>query len=70
MVLGAKRLSGKRLFCEGGVVLGAKRLGCWGETTKVENRGEKTWEERTWGETSWGRNDFLPFTLHVFSSNK
>ena len=48
------------------MVLGAKRLGCWGETTKVENRGEKTWEERTWGETSWGRNDVTIYLTCLF----
>ena len=36
----------------------AKRLGCGGETTKGENRGETTW-----GEKSWGRNDLLPSIL-------
>ena len=37
------------------MVLGAKRLGYGGETTRVENRGETTR-----GETSWGRNVLLP----------
>ena len=32
----------------------------WGETTKVENRGETTRGETTRGETSWGRNVLLP----------
>ena len=32
----------------------------WGETTRVENRGETTRGETTRGETSWGRNVLLP----------
>ena len=40
------------------MVFGAKLLGYGGgETTRVENRGEKTR-----GETSWGRNVLLPVT--------
>ena len=42
------------------MVLGAKRLGYGGETTRVENRGETTRGETTRGETSWGRNVLLP----------
>ena len=42
------------------LVLGAKRLGYRGETTRVENRGETTRVETTRGETSWGRNVLLP----------
>ena len=42
------------------MVLGAKRLGYGGETTRVENRGETTRGETTMGETSWGRNVLLP----------
>ena len=33
----------------------------WGETTRVENRGETTRGETTREETSWGRNVLLPF---------
>ena len=44
----------------GEMVLGAKRLGYGGETTRVENRGETTRGETTRGETSWGRNVLLP----------
>ena len=42
------------------MVLGAKRLGYGGETTRVENRGETTRGEMTRGETSWERNVLLP----------
>ena len=45
------------------MVLGAKRLGYRGETTRIENRGETTRGETTWGETSWGRNVLLPSSL-------
>ena len=45
------------------MVLGAKRLGYGGETTRVENRGETTRGETTRGETSWGRNVLLPQNL-------
>ena len=44
----------------GEMVLGAKRLGYRGETTRVENRGETTRGETTRGEMSWGRNVLLP----------
>ena len=37
------------------MVLGAKRLGYMGKTTRVENRGEMAREE-----TSWGGNVLLP----------
>ena len=40
----------------GEMVLGAKRLGLWGETTNV-----KIEAKRLGGKTSWGRNDLLPF---------
>ena len=36
------------------IVLGAKRLGYRGETTRVENRGETTRGKRPGGGTSWG----------------
>ena len=35
----------------------------WGETTRVENRGETTRGETTRGETSWGRNVLLPLQM-------
>ena len=37
------------------MVLGVKRLGYWGEKTRVGKRGETTRKE-----TSWGRNVLLP----------
>ena len=36
------------------MVLGRNDWGMWGETTRVENRGETTGGETTTGETSWG----------------
>ena len=36
------------------MVLGAKHLGYWGETTSVENRGETTRGETTRGENVLG----------------
>ena len=49
------------------MVLGAKRLGYGGETTRVENRGEPTRGETTREETSWGRNVLLPAKIsHYF----
>ena len=47
------------------MVLGAKRLGYGGETTRVENRGETTRGETTRGETSEGRNVLLPLFLRT-----
>ena len=35
----------------------------WGETTRVENRGETARGGTTRGETSWGRNVLLPLDL-------
>ena len=52
MIKNYKRVGAKR---PGGNGIGAKRLGCGGETTKEENRGETTWGggvEWLGGETS------------------
>ena len=52
MIKNYKRVGAKR---PGGNGIGAKQLGCGGETTKEENRGETTWGEGVeWfgGETS------------------
>ena len=38
----------------------------WGETTRVENRGEMTRGEMTKGETFWGRNVLLPVGFYVY----
>ena len=51
------------------MVLGAKRLGYGGETTRVENRGETTRGETTREETSWGRNVLLPVGLPVTANS-
>ena len=44
----------------GEMVLGTKRLGCGGETTKGKNRSETTLGETAWMEMIWGRNILLP----------
>ena len=49
------------------MVLGAKRLGYGGETTKVEKKGEMTRGETTRGEMSWGRNVLLPIHICIMS---
>ena len=44
------------------MVLWAKRLGCGGETTKGENRGETTWGKRLGGKSLGGETTcYRPF---------
>ena len=44
----------------GEIVLGAKRLGYGGETTRVENRGEMTRGETTRGDRLGGETSCYP----------